>query len=189
MLQTLSKKLSRVGCSPRCSQMVPKWHLDGKVAGSDFFNTRARCDAQKSFRFRRERSWVDSACLEMQGNVCLKLWGIPPTGQINSPSFGVKGVGQTGTSARCDTQNGKTDTNVAIPTPHSKLWFAKGAISPLFQDNHPNCVPRDSQPLHPGADVVPNLSILCTPRKKIPLAHPPRNTPGVHRELVPERGI
>ena len=27
--------------------MVPKWHLDGQVAGSGFFNTRVRRDAQK----------------------------------------------------------------------------------------------------------------------------------------------
>ena len=45
-----------------------------KVAGTDFFNTRARRDVQKSFRFRRERSWVDSACLKMEENVCLNLW-------------------------------------------------------------------------------------------------------------------
>ena len=64
----------KLGCSPRCSQMVPKWHLDRQVAGSYFFNTRVRRDAQTRFRFRRERVWLDSACLEMQENVCLKLW-------------------------------------------------------------------------------------------------------------------
>ena len=30
--------------------------------------------AKKSLRFRRERIWVDLACLEMEENVCLKLW-------------------------------------------------------------------------------------------------------------------
>ena len=41
-------------------QIVPKWHLDGQLAGTDFFNTRARRDAQKRFPFQRQRIWVDS---------------------------------------------------------------------------------------------------------------------------------
>ena len=64
----------KLGCSPRCTQMVPKWHLDGQVARTDFFNARAQRGAQKNFHFRRERRWVDSTCSEMQENVCLKLW-------------------------------------------------------------------------------------------------------------------
>ena len=27
----------KVGCSPRHTQIVPKWHLDGQRAGADFF--------------------------------------------------------------------------------------------------------------------------------------------------------
>ena len=41
----------KVGCSLRHTQIVPKWHLDGQLAGTDFFNTRARCDAEKKFPF------------------------------------------------------------------------------------------------------------------------------------------
>ena len=53
----------KLGCSPRYTQMVPKWRLAGQCAGTDFFSTRARRDAQQCFRFRREVSvdWVDSA--------------------------------------------------------------------------------------------------------------------------------
>jgi len=52
--------------------MVPKWHLAGQVARTGFFKTRARRDAQKSFRFRREQIWVDSDCLKMEEKVHLK---------------------------------------------------------------------------------------------------------------------
>ena len=41
----------KLGCSPRCTQIVPKWHLDGQVAGRDFFNTRVRCDAHQKSPF------------------------------------------------------------------------------------------------------------------------------------------
>ena len=33
------------------TQMAPKWHLAGQLAGIDFFNTRARRDAQESYLF------------------------------------------------------------------------------------------------------------------------------------------
>ena len=42
-----------------------------QLAGTDFFNMR---DAQKSFSFRWQRIWVDSACLKMEEKVYLKLW-------------------------------------------------------------------------------------------------------------------
>ena len=38
-------------CSLRYTQIVPKWHLDGQLAGTDFFNTRGRRDAHKKFPF------------------------------------------------------------------------------------------------------------------------------------------
>ena len=38
-------------CSRRYTQIVPKWHLAGQLSGPDFFNTRARRDAQKSSVF------------------------------------------------------------------------------------------------------------------------------------------
>ena len=41
----------KVGCSPRHTQIVPKWHLDGQPTGTDFFNTRVRRDARKKFPF------------------------------------------------------------------------------------------------------------------------------------------
>ena len=53
---------------------VPKWHLASHLAGTDFFSTRARGTTQKIFRFRHKRIWVDSACLEMEEKVYLKLW-------------------------------------------------------------------------------------------------------------------
>ena len=49
-------------CARSYTQRVPKWHLAGQLAGPDFFNMRARPDAQKIPRFRREGIWVDSAC-------------------------------------------------------------------------------------------------------------------------------
>ena len=52
----------KLGCSRRYTQIVPKWHLASQLAGPDFFNTRARRDAQKTLHYRRERIWVDSAC-------------------------------------------------------------------------------------------------------------------------------
>ena len=45
----------KLGCSPRYTQIVPKWHLDGQLARTDFSNTQARRNAQKSIRFSRER--------------------------------------------------------------------------------------------------------------------------------------
>ena len=44
----------RLGCSPRYTQIVPEWDLAGQLAGSHFFNTCTRRDAQTSSRFRRE---------------------------------------------------------------------------------------------------------------------------------------
>ena len=41
----------KLGCSPRCTQIVPKWYFDGQVAGRDFFNTRVRCDAHQKSPF------------------------------------------------------------------------------------------------------------------------------------------
>ena len=41
----------KVGGSPQHTQIVPKWHLDGQPAGTNFCNTRARRDAQKKFPF------------------------------------------------------------------------------------------------------------------------------------------
>ena len=61
------------GCSPRYTQIVPKWHLAGQLAGTDFFNTRSRRDAHKHFCFWQEQIWVDSACLEMEEKVDMKL--------------------------------------------------------------------------------------------------------------------
>ena len=58
-----------LGGSPRCTETVPKWHLVGQLAGTNFFNMRARRGAQKNFRFRRKRVWVDSACLHMEEKV------------------------------------------------------------------------------------------------------------------------
>ena len=49
----------KLGCSPRSTQIVPKWHLDGQLAGTDFFNTRARRDTQKKFPFSPHlKLWV-----------------------------------------------------------------------------------------------------------------------------------
>ena len=38
-------------CSRRYTQMVPKWHLAGHLAGPDFFNTHLRRGAHKSLCF------------------------------------------------------------------------------------------------------------------------------------------
>ena len=53
--------------------IVPKWHLDGQLARTDFFNVRVRRGAQKKFPFSQDGIWVDLACLEMEENVCLEL--------------------------------------------------------------------------------------------------------------------
>ena len=37
-------------CPPRYTQIVPKWHLGGQLAGTGFFTTRAPCNAQKFFK-------------------------------------------------------------------------------------------------------------------------------------------
>ena len=70
----------KLGCSPRYTQMVPKWHLAGQLAGTDAFNTRARCNSQTSFRFpwsefgwiRLAENWVKST-LEFMGHAGV-LW-------------------------------------------------------------------------------------------------------------------
>ena len=50
MEENVSLKLwVKLRCSPRYTQIVPKWHLDGQLAGTDFFNTRAWHNAQKKF--------------------------------------------------------------------------------------------------------------------------------------------
>ena len=66
---------------PRQHQTIPsdlalggKRHLAGQPAGTDFFNTHARRNAQKCFRFRWERIGVGSAFVKMREKVCLKLW-------------------------------------------------------------------------------------------------------------------
>ena len=42
----------KLGCSPRCTKIVPKWHFAGQLAGTDFFNARARgARRAKMFRF------------------------------------------------------------------------------------------------------------------------------------------
>ena len=44
------------------------------------FSTRARGATRKKVSVFRDRVWVDWACLEMEGKVCLKLWiklGVP----------------------------------------------------------------------------------------------------------------
>ena len=46
----------------------------GRPAGTDPLLTRARRDAPKRFRFRREGIWVDSTCSEMEGKVYGKFW-------------------------------------------------------------------------------------------------------------------
>ena len=38
----------KLRCSPRCTQMVSKWHLAAQLAGTDFFITRARRAPQKT---------------------------------------------------------------------------------------------------------------------------------------------
>ena len=37
----------KLGCSLRYTQIVPKWHLDSQLAGTDVFNMRTRHDTQK----------------------------------------------------------------------------------------------------------------------------------------------
>ena len=69
------KSWFKVACSPRFSQIVPKWHLGGQPAGRDFFNIRVRCNTQKSSGSDRERNRVDSAGLDLGGKVYLKSWG------------------------------------------------------------------------------------------------------------------
>ena len=64
----------KLGYSPQYTQIVPKWHLAGRLAGTDFFNTRARHNRQKNFGFCREEIWVDLACLKMEEILYLKLW-------------------------------------------------------------------------------------------------------------------
>ena len=44
----------KLGCSPRYAQIVQKWHLDGQLAGIDFFNTCTRRNAQRQFPFSPE---------------------------------------------------------------------------------------------------------------------------------------
>ena len=69
------------------------------------FNTRGMLPAHR----RRRR---------VKGN---SLWGHEH--RINFPQFRVKEVGQTGTIARHNAQNGQT--------PHSKVQFTKGTIPPV----------------------------------------------------------
>ena len=64
----------KLGCSPRYTQMVPKWHLSGQLVGSDFFTMRMQHDTQKMFLFSLERIWVDSMCFKMGKEVRLKFW-------------------------------------------------------------------------------------------------------------------
>ena len=49
MEEKVHLKLSiKLGCSPRYTQLVPKWHLAGQLARTIFFNT---CDVQNSLVF------------------------------------------------------------------------------------------------------------------------------------------
>ena len=41
----------KLGCTPRRTQIVPKWHLASQLAGSDFFNTGRQHDAQQKCLF------------------------------------------------------------------------------------------------------------------------------------------
>ena len=38
----------KIGCSPQCTPIVQKSHLDGHMARMDFSHTRARRDVQKT---------------------------------------------------------------------------------------------------------------------------------------------
>ena len=61
----------KLGCSPRCTEIKPKWHLDRQVAGSDFLNTRARHDAQKKSVFSLVANLGGFGLLRIGENVCL----------------------------------------------------------------------------------------------------------------------
>ena len=63
----------KVGCSPRHTQIVPKWHLDGQPAGTDFFNTRAHRGAQKKFLFSPEANFGGFGLLSNGGKRMLQI--------------------------------------------------------------------------------------------------------------------
>ena len=69
------KSRVRLGCSPRYTQIVPKWPLAGHLARGDFLNTRVRRDTQMLCRFRRERLGVDSALLRNGGKRAFEIMG------------------------------------------------------------------------------------------------------------------
>ena len=67
--------MGQAGCSLRYTQIVLKWHLDGQLAGPDFFfHMHVRRNAKNTRQFPPGGVWVDSPCLEMEKNVGLKLW-------------------------------------------------------------------------------------------------------------------
>ena len=59
----------KLGCSPQCTQIVPKWHLAGQLPGTDFFNAHVRRDAQKKSSF----SNVCESCSPKNRRVWQKL--------------------------------------------------------------------------------------------------------------------
>ena len=80
-------------CPRQNTQIVPKWHLAGQLAGPGFFNTRARCDAQKVSVFAgRESGWMRLAEQWRRTRTCNSRlsWCVP--GDIPSEANGSFGV-------------------------------------------------------------------------------------------------
>ena len=62
------------GVPPGCTQIVPKWHLADRPAGTDCFNTRARRDAQQKFPVSPGANLGGFGVLQNARKVYLKLW-------------------------------------------------------------------------------------------------------------------
>ena len=60
--------------------------------------------------------------------------------RINFPQFWVQEMGQTGTMARHNTQNGQKCCDNYIPI---QKFGSQRAQFPLFHDTYPNCAPQD----------------------------------------------